>query len=242
MYNGPMGIRLNKYIAQAGIASRRKADELTLAGQVKINGAVMRTPGYEVQDGDVVSVSGRVIGQSEALVYYALNKPAGFVTTTSDDQGRPTVLDLLTDVTARVYPVGRLDLMTSGLLLLTNDGALAQKLTHPSQEVWKTYRALVGGTVTQEELRQLRAGVRIEGGYRTAPAKAELIRETAGKSLVEVQIHEGKNRQVRKMFEAVGHRVLALERIAVGEIRLGRLKEGTYRRLTAKELQYLRGL
>ena len=234
-------MRLNKFIAQAGIASRRKADELTLAGKVKINGAIMTEPGYDVKDGDVVIVNGHKIESAQTLVYYALNKPVGYVTTTSDEQGRPTVIDLLTDVTTRVYPVGRLDLMTSGLLLLTNDGELANKLTHPSHEIEKTYVAKVNGNLSKEEIFALRKGVRIDG-YMTKPAIVTVKREIRGLSEIELTIHEGKNRQVRKMFEAVGYKVLELRRIKEGPVTLGHLHEGDYRKLTPSELEALRKL
>ena len=232
-------MRLNKYIASAGICSRRKADELIAAGNVKINGAVITALGTEVEEGDLVVVNGKPIKSSEKLVYYALNKPVGFITTTDDEQGRPTVLSLLTDVEARVFPVGRLDANTSGLLIMTNDGKLSYHISHPSQKVWKTYLALVDGNLTTEKLWQLRNGVDI-GGYTTRPAKAEFVKSIGKNSLVEIRISEGKNRQVRKMFKAVGLNVLELQRTAIGDIRLGRLHEGTYRKLSDKEIEYLK--
>ena len=233
-------MRLNKYIAAAGLCSRRKADELTEAGKVKINGAVMRTPGYDVQEGDVVTVDGKRIGAPEKPVYYALNKPAGFVTTTSDEKDRPTVLSLLTDVTARVFPVGRLDTPSRGLLLLTNDGEFSYRVTHPSQEVWKTYLVLVGGRVGKDELWALRRGVDIGDKKKTAPAHVSILREKGDLTTLEVRICEGRNRQVRRMLKAVGCSVLDLQRTAIGEVRLGRLHEGTYRRLTQQEIDYLK--
>lgn len=233
-------MRLNKYIAQAGICSRRKADELTLAGKVKINGAVVKTPGVDVAEGDIVEVEGRLAETPAAPVCYALNKPAGFITTTSDERGRPTVLSLLTDVTVRVYPVGRLDAATSGLLLLTNDGELANRIAHPAQKVWKTYMAAVAGRIGKDELWALRNGVDIGDARKTAPARVSIIREKGDVSIVEISIHEGRNRQVRRMFKAVGHTVLELKRIAIGDIKLGRLHEGTYRKLTPEETDYLK--
>ncbi len=236
-----MTMRINKYIAAAGIASRRGADELIAAGKVKVNGAVLTEPGRDIGPDDVVEVRGKVIGGLEKPVYYALNKPAGYISSARDEHGRPTVLNLLTDVTARVFPVGRLDYETTGLLLLTNDGELSNRITHPSRKVFKTYRAVINGSLSQEQLWRLRKGVDI-GGYVTAPAYAEILEQQGDASLVEIKISEGRNRQVRKMFEAVGFRVLALQRTAVGEIKLGRLKEGTYRKLSPQELEYLRGL
>ena len=240
-------MRINKYIAQAGIASRRKADELITDGKVKVNGAVLREPGYDVLDGDRVEVGGKLISGSEKPVYFALNKPAGYVTTLSDEKGRPTVVSLLTDVTERVFPVGRLDYDSSGLLILTNDGALAEHVAHPRNKVWKTYLARVNGIPSYDEIKQLRNGVEIElreGGkirrYTTRPAEIEMISQAPHEAVLQVKISEGKNRQVRKMFEAVGYKVLALERIAIGEILLGRTKQGTYRKLTKEEIEYLR--
>lgn len=247
-------MRLNKFIAQAGIASRRAADELTKDGKVTINGAVMKEPGYDVLEGDVVCVNGKRIDHPEKAVYYALNKPAGYVTTTSDEKGRPTVLSLLTDVTARVYPVGRLDMDSSGLLLLTNDGSIADRIAHPRTSLKKTYYARLNGGISHEQLRSLREGVVIdvpvygkgkEHGtrkYRTRPAEVKVISDAGHESVIEISISEGKNRQIRKMAEAVGLKVLALERIAIGEIKLGRTKPGTYRKLTAAEIDYLKNL
>lgn len=233
-------MRLNKYIAQAGICSRRKADELTLEGKVKINGAVCKTPGYDVQEGDTVVVDGRPVEAPEKPVYYALNKPAGYITTTSDEKDRPTVLSLLTDVTARVYPVGRLDGATRGLLILTNDGDLSYHVSHPSQKVWKTYVAVVAGYLTKAELQALRRGVDIGDKRKTAPAEVTVLKEKSDTTMLEIRICEGRNRQVRRMCKAVGHTVLDLQRTAIGEIKLGRLHEGTYRRLTAAEVEYLK--
>ncbi len=233
-------MRLNKYIAQAGVASRRKADELIAAGKVKINGTVCTVLGTEVEPGDIVLVNGRDIsGQSEKLVYYALNKPLGYITTTSDEKGRETVLSLLTDVTQRVFPVGRLDADTTGLLILTNDGALANRITHPRNTVWKTYEVEINIAISEEKMEKLRKGVDI-GGYITKPAQVKLLKQTAHASLLEVKISEGKNRQIRKMFKAVDAKVVALERTAIGEVRLGRTHVGTYRKLTKEEIDYLK--
>ena len=232
-------MRLNKYIAQAGIASRRKADELTINGQVKINGKTMREPGYDVKPDDVVHVAGKVITNREALVYYALNKPPGYITTTADEQDRPTVLALLRDVSERIFPVGRLDAATTGLLILTNDGDLAQHLAHPSQHVYKTYVAEVEGTVTLDELWILRNGVSIDG-YTTAPAIVQILEKKDHQTTLEIQIYEGRNRQVRKMCAAIAHPVRQMERTAIGDIHLGRLKQGHYRKLTRQEIDYLK--
>lgn len=234
-------MRINKYIAQAGVASRRKAEELILNGNVKINGATVRELATDVCEGDVVEVNGRRLEPQRKLVYYMLNKPVGYVTTLSDEKGRPTVTELLTDVNERVFPVGRLDYNTSGLLLMTNDGELANKLMHPKHEVYKTYRATVNGVLSQERLYRLRNGVDI-GGFVTSKAYVKIIRQAKAQTVVEIQIREGKNRQVRKMFAAVGNKVITLQRIAVGELHIGRLMEGHYRRLTRQEIEYLKTL
>lgn len=234
-------MRLNKYIAHAGVASRRKADELTVNGNVKINGVTMREPGYDVKEADVVEVNGVQIRSQEKLQYVLLNKPIGYITSMKDEKGRPVVTDLVTDIEGRLFPVGRLDYNTSGLLLLTNDGDLAYRLTHPKHHVTKTYRALVAGVLSKEKLAKLRNGVDI-GGYVTSPAQVKVLRQTERSAVVEIQIHEGKNRQVRKMFAAVGNRVQELQRTAIGELHLGRMKEGHYRKLTKEEIEYLKSL
>lgn len=232
-------MRINKYIAQAGICSRRKADELIANGNVKINGAVLKEPGYEVTDGDKVEVNGTQISAKQKAEYVLINKPLGMVTTVSDDKERLTVMDVVADIDARLFPVGRLDYNTSGALIMTNDGEMAYRLTHPKHEVYKTYRARVAGILSNEKAARLRKGMDI-GGFVTSPAKVNIIKGTQHSTIVEISIHEGKNRQVRKMFAAVGNPVQELERIAIGEIRLGHLKPGHYRKLTREEVEYLK--
>ena len=232
-------MRINKYIAQAGIASRRKADQLIESGNVKINGAVMREPGYDVKEGDKVVVNGRLIEKKQKLIYVLVNKPMGMVTTASDDKDRATVMDIVNDIDERLFPVGRLDYNTTGALIMTNDGDLTYRVTHPKHELGKTYRVLVKGVLSDERARKLRNGVDI-GGYVTGKAKVKIIKGGAGSTVVEITIHEGKNRQVRKMFAAVGNPVQELERIAIGEIRLGHLRPGHYRKLTRDEIEYLK--
>ncbi|MCI5697495.1 MAG: rRNA pseudouridine synthase [Clostridiales bacterium] len=237
-------MRINKYIASAGICSRRKADELITNGQVKINGKILQEPGYEVLEGDSVSVNGRVIELNKKHTYVLLNKPVGVITSVKDDKGRVTVIDLLNDHpdiadgASRLYPVGRLDYDTSGILLLTDDGDMTYRLTHPKHEFPKTYQALVRGVMSRERELKLVRGVDI-GGFVTSRAKVKTVKIKGNSSLVEITIHEGKNRQVRKMFEAVGNPVMELRRVSFGEIRLGRLKEGDFRKLTKKEIEYL---
>ena len=232
-------MRINKYIAQAGVASRRKADELIRCGNVKVNGAVLREPGYDVQEGDRVEINGAEVGGAQKLEYVLINKPLGMVTTGEDDRDRLTVMDVVKDIDARLFPVGRLDYNTSGALIMTNDGDMAYRLTHPKHEVYKTYRALVKGVLSNERAARLRRGVDI-GGFVTSPAKVKILKGTQHSTLVEIAIHEGKNRQVRKMFAAVGNPVQELERVAIGEVRLGHLKPGHYRKLTREEIEYLK--
>jgi len=231
-------MRLNKYIAQAGLASRRKADEITLNGNVKINGVTVKELGYDVKDGDVVSVNGITIKSQQSKIYLMLNKPKGYITSLKDEKDRLVVTSLLTDIEERLYPIGRLDYDTSGLLLITNDGELANKLAHPKHGVPKTYRARVMGIISNERLAALRNGVDI-GGFVTSKAGVKLIRQANNYAVVEITIKEGRNRQIRKMFSAVGNKVVELERIAVGELYVGRLKEGHYRKLTKDEVEYL---
>lgn len=232
-------MRINKYIAQAGFCSRRKADELIANGNVKINGAVLREPGYDVAEGDWVEVNGNTLSAKQKLEYVLINKPLGMVTTVSDDKERLTVMDVVADIDARLFPVGRLDYNTSGALIMTNDGELAYRLTHPKHEIYKTYRARVAGVLSNERASRLRKGVDI-GGFVTSPAKVSIIKGSGHSTIVEIAIREGKNRQVRKMFAAVGNPVQELERVAIGDIRLGHLKAGHYRKLTREEIEYLK--
>ena len=199
----------------------------------------MKEPGYDVAEGDKVEVNGTLISKAEKKVYYLLNKPVGFVTTVSDDKDRPTVMDLVSDIDERIFPVGRLDYNTSGMLILTNDGDFAYRVSHPKHELSKTYRARVAGVLSNEKCAKLRKGVDI-GGFVTSRAKVEIVKGLERSTVVDISIHEGKNRQVRKMFKAVGNNVQDLQRIAIGDIHLGRLKEGYYRKLTREEIEYLK--
>ena len=234
-------MRLNKYIASAGVCSRRKADELIANGNVKVNGAVMREMGFDVSEGDKVQVNGKLIEGEKDKVYVVVNKPLGYITSMDDDKDRATVAELVADIPERLFPVGRLDYNTTGLLIMTNDGQLTYSLTHPKHEVDKTYVATVAGVLSEKRLAKLRRGVDI-GGFVTSPAKVRVIKQNPRSAVVEISIHEGKNRQVRKMFAAVGNKVQALERVAIGNIRLGRLKTGHYRKLTREEVKYLKSL
>jgi 23S rRNA pseudouridine2605 synthase len=231
---------LNKYIARAGVCSRRKADELTLRGDVKINGKVIKTPGADIGDGDVVEVNGRAVAPVRKSVYILLNKPKGYITTVSDEFGRPTVMELTGDIEGRVFPVGRLDADTTGMLIMTNDGDFANAVAHPAGEMRKTYRARVNGAVSKERLARLRRGVNVDGRM-TAPADVTLVRQSAAGAVVDIAIHEGRNRQVRKMFDAVGNKVIDLQRTAIGDIRIGGLKPGHWRKLSKSEIDSLIG-
>ncbi len=237
-------MRLAKYLAHAGVASRRAAEGMIAAGRVRVEGEVVTDPARDVGSGSSissVSVDGRVLAGPERRVVYVLYKPVGVLSTARDTHGRPTVIELVDDgdpAHPRLYPVGRLDADSAGLILLTNDGALANRLTHPRHEVPKTYCARVrGGPVGARALAALRDGVELEDGP-TAPAR---VRRVAPDTL-ELTIHEGRNRQVRRMCEAVGHPVLSLERIAFGPLRLDGLAPGGSRRLSAAEVERLRSL
>jgi 23S rRNA pseudouridine2605 synthase len=227
-------MRLAKYLASAGVASRRAAEELVRAGRVTVGGVPVTDPARDVGEGDEVAFDGERIAGDRARVVYVLNKPAGVVSTARDPQGRPTVVSLVPEQ-LRLYPVGRLDIDTAGLILLTNDGDLAHRLTHPRFEVEKTYRVLVGGPPVQERaLKALRAGVELEDGL-TAPAQVKRVAADA----IEITIREGRKRQVKRMCEQVGHPVKRLQRIRFGPLALGDLRPGAYRRLTAAEVQRL---
>lgn len=237
-------MRINKYIALCGVASRRKAEELILAGRIKVNDNVVTELSYQVdEENDIVKVDDKIMKEENKLVYILLNKPEGYITTVKDQFDRESVLDLVTDIKERVYPIGRLDYETSGLLLLTNDGDLTYKLTHPKHEVDKTYVARVKGKLTPDEIKMFKSGLKIED-YVTAPAKLKVIRydEKSDVSLLEIKIHEGKNRQVRKMCKAINHPVLRLKRTAMGKIRIGECEIGKYRHLTEDEVKYLKSI
>ena len=229
-------MRLQKFLASAGVASRRAAEEIIRAGRVTVDGAEVRDPARDVSGANVVTVDGRPVAPEAERVVYAVNKPRGVVSTASDPQGRPTVLALVSSP-LRLYPVGRLDIDTTGLILLTNDGALAHRLLHPSFELPRTYRARVASPpVSQAAVMALRRGVTLDDGP-TAPAR---VRRLAPDRL-EITLREGRNRQVKRMCEHVGHRVRSLERVAFGPLALGDLAPGSSRRLTDTEVAALAG-
>lgn len=234
-------MRLQKYLAICGVASRRRSEELILAGSVVVNNSIVQEMGFLIDpDKDVVKVNGKTVTPEEEKVYIMINKPTGYVTTVSDQFNRSKVTDLV-DVSERIYPVGRLDYNTSGLLLLTNDGDLAYKLTHPKFKVEKVYIAKIKGKPTSKEMHEFETGLQIED-YITSPAKIRIIKEYQKEVLVEIMIREGRNRQVRKMCDAIGHPVKDLMRSSVGELHLGDLPMGKWRYLLNKEVEYLKNL
>jgi pseudouridine synthase len=235
--------RLQKFLAEAGVASRRKAEELIAAGKIKVNGKVVTELGTKIdpKKDEVLYLDKKVSKKEVELVYIMLHKPEGYVTTAKEQFGRPGVMDLVRDVKERIFSVGRLDYDTSGLLLLTNDGDLTYKLTHPKHDVDKTYIAKLYGTPDDMDLQKFRRGVVIDG-KQTKPAKMQIIEKGERQSTVEIIIHEGRNRQVRKMCEAIKHPVAQLKRVATGDLTMGDLPKGKYRHLTPKEVKYLKSL
>jgi pseudouridine synthase len=233
----PEGERIQKVLARAGVASRRAIEEMIVRGRIRVNGGRVELGMRIDPSKDLVEIDGSRVPLQAALVYYLVNKPVGVVTTASDEQNRATVLDLI-EVETRVYPVGRLDIESEGAVLLTNDGELALRLTHPRYGVAKTYLVEVGGGVKERTVRTLARGVELSDGM-TAPAQARLVERSPRATLIEISLTEGRNRQIRRMFEAVGHPVQRLVRTAIGPLMLGRLKPGTYRKLRLEEVRNL---
>ncbi len=231
-------MRINKYLALAGLGSRRGVEELVKKGVVTVNGKTITDLATDIGDDDVVRVDGKNLTFEENYKYYILNKPKGYVTTSSDEKGRKTVMDLVKDIKGRVFPVGRLDYNTEGLLILTNDGDLAQKLMLPVSEIEKTYICVIKGNITEGELAVLRAGVKIDG-VKLKKCKIKVLDVKDGKTRLEIKIHEGKNRQIRKMLEYVGKEITLLKRVGIGDLRVGGLSRGEYRELKEEEVAYL---
>ncbi len=230
-------IRLQKYLAQCGIASRRKCEELIFSGRIEVDGTIVTEMGTKVVPGrNKVTYGGRLVKNKEKLLYYLLNKPKGYVTTLSDPQGRPIVISLIKNVSARLFPVGRLDFDTEGALILTNDGPFAQKVQHPSNETNKTYEAIVKGHLQSTSAATLENGILLEEKI-TAPAKITVLSRKGGNSLVRITIHEGRKRQIKKMFTHIRHPVLHLKRIAYGKLFLGNIPSGKYRQLDSRDLK-----
>ena len=234
-------MRINKFLALAGLGSRRKVEEFVTSGKIKVNGKVVKDLSTDIKDTDIVYFGTKPVKVSQNYVYYKLHKPKGYVTTVEDDKERKTVMDLLRGVHTRVYPVGRLDYDTEGLLLFTNDGEITNILTKPSSEVDKTYTVHIEGTISNDEIKKLTSGVDI-GGYVTKPCSIVVLFSTDKMTKLQVTISEGKNRQSRKMFETVEKTITLLRRTQIGEIRLGGLSRGEYVALNPKEIRYLKSL
>ena len=234
---GKNDVRLQKFMAECGVASRRKCEEIIESGKVKVNGHPAKLGDKVNPKRDIVTVRGKRLNKVDRMYYIALNKPRGYVTTVSDELGRKTVMDLV-DVDARIYPVGRLDKESDGLLILTNDGSFANALTHPKHNYAKVYRVTVRPFVNDEILQKLRTGIEIDG-RKTAPCDVSVITEEEGRVVLEFILREGRNRQIRKMCEAVDLEVARLKRISIGPVKLGMLKAGESRRLTDNEVKKL---
>ena len=234
-------VRLQKYIADAGVCSRRAAEKLIEEGRVTVNGKPTHL-GQKVTGNEKICVDGEPIKLRRETVYLMLYKPRGYVTTSSDEMGRKCVIDLLRSVSQRVYPIGRLDKDSEGLLLLTNDGELANRLMHPRHHIGKTYRTIVSGNVTRDQIVSLTNGVVLDDGYKTRTADVEVLRAKEDRTVLSITIYEGKNRQIRRMCEAVGLQVLRLKRERIGTLSIGTLRAGQYRKLSDKEINYLKTL
>lgn len=227
--------RVQKLIAQAGIASRRKAEELIQQGRVTVNGRSIKLGDSARPNKDVIAVDGQRIANSSGKIYLALHKPRGFVTTMEDERGRKCVAQLVEDVPGRVYPVGRLDKDSEGLLIMTNDGNLANAVSHPKTHVAKTYRVTLRPGITEEQLIKLSTGIMLDGRM-TAPAKARVLEQQPGRAVVEIVLYEGRNREIRRMCESMGLEVARLKRTAIGPVRLSMLPQGRHRELSREEI------
>ena len=232
-------VRLQKFMADNGIASRRKSEELIAAGKVKVNGKIAQIGDKIDPKHDVVAVNGRKVVRETGYVYLALNKPRGYVTTMSDEMDRKCVAELVADVGARVYPVGRLDRDSEGLLLITNDGAFANAMTHPSRHISKTYRVSVRPKITEDQITVLTSSLMIDG-RKTLPADVRIVSNEEDKSVLEIVLYEGRNRQIRRLCEEAGLETVRLKRVAIGQLRLAGLKVGEYRHLTHEEVSLLK--
>ena len=231
-------IRLQKILADAGVASRRKAEEMIAAGFVQVNDRTVTVGDKADPKHDKITVHGKLLNTHTASVYVLLHKPRGFITTMSDERDRKCVAELVKEIPARIYPVGRLDRESEGMLLMTNDGEFANAMTHPSRHVPKTYRVTIRPGITEEQMTQLAVGIIIDG-RRTAPAQVKVLHQEQGRVVLEIILHEGRNRQIRKMCEALGLEVARLKRTAIGSLRLGMLQPGEWRYLTKQEVRQL---
>lgn len=231
-------MRINKFLALCGLGSRRKVEYLILDKQIKVNGKILNDLAYDVKEKDVIKCNDEIVSCAKQYEYFMLNKPKGFVTTMKDSLGRKTIMDLIKDLSIRVFPVGRLDYNTEGLLLLTNDGDLANRIMKPNYEINKTYRCTIEGAISESELATLRAGVVLDG-KKLNKCKVKVLEYANDKTKLEITINQGLNRQIRRMMEYVGKNVVFLKRVSIGELRLGGLTIGTYRKLRDFEVQYL---
>lgn len=235
-------MRINKYLADCGLASRRAAEQFILQGKIKVNGKIITNLATDIDEiKDIVSFEDNAISLPSEFTYIMLHKPKGFLCTKSDEKGRKTVFDLIKDIDKRLFTVGRLDYDTEGLLLLTDDGDLAQRLTHPSSEIGKTYVAKVEGTIPENDLALLRNGVVLDDGFKTSKSAIHIV-DAEKDTRLEITIFEGHNRQIKRMFEAIGKEVGFLKRVRIGELKLGGLTRGKYRKLTDKEINYLKNM
>lgn len=232
--------RLQKYMARCGVASRRKCEEYILDGKVKVNGNTITELGTKVTENDEVLFEDAKIVPEEKKVYYLLNKPEGYITSVKDEKDRKTIMDLV-KCDERIYPIGRLDYDSSGLIILTNDGDIYNKIIHPRVKINKTYIAVCNGVFSKDELVKFKSGIDI-GGYVTSDAEIKVVSFKNNRCSVEISIHEGKNRQIRRMCEALDHEVISLKRVAIGKIKLGSLEKGEYRELTKEEIDYINNL
>ena len=235
-------MRLQKYMAQSGVASRRASEKMIADGLVSVNGKIVTRQGIDINPNeDIIKVNDKTITQEENKIYIILNKPLGYVVTMDDEKDRKIVTDLIEGVEERIYPVGRLDMDTSGLILLTNDGKITNKITHPRNQVVKKYIAIVEGTPNKLELTKFRKGLMIDG-KKTSPAKIKIMKNYETESILEIEINEGRNRQIRKMCEAINHPIKKLKRVSIGEISIGGLEFGEWRYLDKDEMEYINSL
>lgn len=232
--------RLQKYMASCGVASRRKCEKIILQERVKVNGTIVGELGVKVDEEDEILLDGNLLQKENNKVYILLNKPKGYISTVKDERNRKTILDLI-NVKERVYPIGRLDKDTSGIIILTNDGEIYNNIIHPREEKIKAYKAKVKGKISSIDIEKFKSGIDI-GGYITAPSDIIVDKVNLNTTEVTIKIHEGKNRQIRRMCEAIGHDVLELDRISIGKIKKGNLSLGKYRDLTKSEIEYLKNL
>lgn len=233
-------MRINKYLASCGIASRRKVEEYIISGRVLVNNEVQTNLVYDIKDTDVVKFDNKVVTLAQELEYYILNKPKGYISSVKDDRGRKVVTDLI-NTKARIYPIGRLDYDSEGMLLLTNDGDLMNKLTHPKHLIGKTYIVNILGSIKNEDVKKLEEGVVIDN-YKLHPCKIKILEKQFNKTKLSITIYEGRNREIRKMFESVGKKVVYLKRIKIADFEMRGLNRGEYRPLTQKEIDYLKNL